>query len=253
MSIGPVEKKIHDALRRSGTLCAGLIDAEDLPPEEAADRAKRAESCGLSLLLVGGSTVADQFELDSIVKAVKSAVEVPVVLFPGNITGIGPSADAIFFSSLLNSDNPYFIIGAQALASLTVKKHKIEALPMGYIAIGDGGTMGFVGRSRGIPETKPQLAAMYALAAQYLGMRFVYLEAGSGVTSHISPKLVRAVRKMYDGVLIVGGGIRDSVVAGQVASAGANIIVIGTLLETDDFEPTLSSIVKATKSARTVK
>ena len=166
----------------------------------------------------------------------------PVILFPGNVTGVSPSADAIFFSCLMNSDNPYFITEAQALGALAVRKYDLEAIPMAYLIIGDGGAAGFVGRARGIPPSKPSLAAMYALAAQYFGMRFLYLEAGSGADGKVSEKMIATVRKVYEGTLIVGGGIRNPDDAKLAAKAGADIIVIGTMLEDANFEKVLSDI-----------
>jgi len=203
-----------------------------------------AEQNRASAILVGGSTIADQLELDSTIKIIKKSVRTPVILFPGNITGISQFADAILFTSLLNSDNPYFIAQAQVLASPVVRKYNLEAIPTAYIIVGDGGTTGFIGRARGLPPDKPQITAMYSLAAQYMGMRFVYLEAGSGATSHISPEIILATKKVYEGFLIIGGGIRDAVTAKSIAKAGADAIVIGTSLENDS--PTqLKSIIKA--------
>ena len=142
----------------------------------------------------------------------------------------------------MNSDNPYFITEAQALGALAIRKYDLEAIPMAYLIIGDGGAAGFVGRARGIPPNKPSLAAMYALAAQYFGMRFLYLEAGSGADGKVSEKMITTVRKVYEGTIIVGGGIRSPDDAKVAAKAGADIIVVGTMLEDSNFEKVLSDI-----------
>lgn len=244
---GAIEAKIREEIQKHGTICFALIDSEGITKEKAADVVKRVEQCKVSGILLGGSTAVDQLELDYITRAVKSVTSLPVILFPGNITGISPNADAIFFSSLLNSDEPYFIIQAQALGALLIKKYSLEAMPMGYIVIGAGGTIGFIGRARGIPQDKPGIVAMYVLAAQYMGMRFVYLEAGSGVISHVPPNIIRTARSLFDGILIVGGGIRSASEAKAVAEAGADIIVVSTLLEKDGFDDTLKEIVKAVR------
>lgn len=223
----------------------GLLDSENISPKEAANRAALIEKCGATAILVGGSTAVDQIELDDVVKEIKNNVTSPVILFPGNVTGVAPSADAIFFSCLMNSDNPYFITEAQALGALAIKKYDLETLSMAYLIIGEGGAAGFVGRARGIPPNKPSLAAMYALAAQYFGMRFLYLEAGSGANGRVSEAMVKAVRAVYEGILIVGGGISNTQDAKAVAKAGADIIVIGTMLESAEFESTLSDICKS--------
>ncbi len=225
-----------------------LLDSENISPTDAAKLGATVEKCGAKAILVGGSTAIDQIELDAVVKEIKNTVTSPVILFPGNVTGVAPSADAIFFSCLMNSDNPYFITQAQALGALAIRKYDLETLPMAYIIIGDGGAAGFVGRARGIPRNKPSLAAMYALAAQYFGMRFVYLEAGSGADGRVPHAVIAAVRKVYDGMLIVGGGIKTPEDAKTVAKAGADIIVIGTMLEEEGFAPILSDICKSVSS-----
>jgi phosphoglycerol geranylgeranyltransferase len=243
-----VESKLKDLIAKYHTICVGLIDSENISPSTAAKLAATVEKCGVKAILVGGSTAIDQIELDAVVKEIKTAVTSPVILFPGNVTGVAPSADAIFFSSLMNSDNPYFITEAQALGALAIRKYDLEAIPMGYIIVGGGGAAGFIGRARGIPPNKPGLAVMYALAAQYFGMRFLYLEAGSGADGKVSIDLITKVRHIYDGVLIVGGGIRAPEDAMAAAKAGANIIVIGTMLETPGFEIILRDICKSVSS-----
>ena len=237
-----VESKLRELVKTNGTICVGLLDSENISPQDAVKVASTAEKCGVKAILVGGSTAIDQIELESVVKSIKSTVTSPVILFPGNVTGVSPSADAIFFSCLMNSDNPYFITEAQALGALSIRKYNLEAIPMAYLIIGDGGAAGFVGRAKGIPPHKPSLAAMYALAAQYFGMRFLYLEAGSGTDGRVSEAMIATVRRVYEGTLIVGGGITTVEAAQKAASAGADIIVIGSMLETKNFEPLLTSI-----------
>ena len=177
----------------------------------------------------------------------------PVVLFPGNITGVSRHADAILFSSLLNSTNPYFIIGAQALGAIEVYKSKIESIPMGYLVFGSGSAASFIGQANSLPAAKPNLAVIYALAAKYLGMRTLYLEAGSGAGEPIAQETIRAVRKVYEGVLIVGGGITTPAAAAKAAQGGADIIVVGNLLQSPGFEGTLEQITKASKRRGTPK
>lgn len=227
---------VEDRLRREraerGTLLFALIDSEVSDASAAREAALGAESSGAAAILVGGSTTADQIDLARTVGEIKGAVGVPVVLFPGNITGVAAGADAILFSSLMNSENPYYITQAQALAAPSVLRHGLEALPTAYLVVGEGTTAWFVGSARAIPHGKPAIAAAYSLAARFLGMRFVYLEAGSGATSSVRPEMVAAVRRVFDGFLIVGGGIRDAETAGRISAAGADAIVVGTLLET---------------------
>ena len=242
-----VENYINDELKKHKKICFALLDSENF--KDIIGVAKKVESLGASAILVGGSSAIDQLDLDKLVISIKSIVSIPVILFPGNVTGVSPNADAILFTSLLNSEDPYFISGAQALGALLVKKYNIEPLPTGYIIIGNNTTAWFIGRAKGIPFEKSNIAVMYSLAAQYLGMRFVYLEAGSGAKKNVSAEMISNVRKYYDGLLIVGGGIKNSLIAKELAEAGADILVVGTLLERDpDWEKKFNDIVMAIRS-----
>ncbi len=247
MKIGKTEKHLNTHTKNNKTACFVLLDSEDLTQKEAGQKAKLAEKNGATAIFVGGSTIADQIELDQIVTSIKKSVKIPIILFPGNVTGVTPKADAILFMSLINSENPYFITGAQAIGSIAVKKYNIEALPSAYLIVGEGGTTGFIGRAKGIPSNKPELAAMYALAAQYLGMRFLYLEGGSGVISHVPLNVIKAVRKAYDGYLIVGGGIKNAKTAQSIVKCGVDAIVVGTLTESKNYESNLKKIIKTLK------
>ncbi len=193
--------------------------------------------------MVGGSTIGNQNQLDTVVKEIKRSVTIPVILFPGNITGVSRYADAILFSCLLNSTNSYFIIGAQALGAIQVHRANLEAIPMGYLVFGSSSTTSFIGQTNGIPLDRPNLAIMYALAAQFLGMRTLYLEAGSGASQSVPPDTIKVVRKHYKGMLLVGGGITSPQLAREAARAGADIIVLGNLLRRKGFEPILRKII----------
>lgn len=227
------------------TLCAALIDPEDLTPAGAAKLARTVEACGAKMVFVGGSTISDQSHLEDVVRDIKATITSPVVLFPGNITGVSRHADAILFSSLLNSNNPYFIIGAQAIGAMQVYKANLETIPMGYLVFGSGSTTSFVAHVNAIPHGKPGLAVIYALAAKYLGMRSLYLEAGSGSAETIPKETIAAVRKVYDGILIVGGGITSAAKAKPIAEAGADVIVVGNILQKPGFEKSLREITQA--------
>lgn len=228
---GSTEARLLSERKSRGTLLFALIDSENAPPGGGLSAfAEAAAAAGASAILVGGSSATDQSAMAGAVRDLKGP-GLPVVLFPGNVTGIVPGADAILFTSLLNSENPYFIMQAQALGAPTVLKLGLEPLPTGYIVVGEGTSAWFVGSARGIPRNKPKIAAAYSLAARFLGMRFVYLEAGSGAPAPPPPEMVAAVREAYDGFLIVGGGIRDADAARSLAEAGADALVVGTLVE----------------------
>ncbi len=250
MAENKVESFLKSELRKKKTLLFVLIDSEVSDLEASAELAKNAEKIGASSILVGGSSATNQIEMAQVVKGIKKGIKIPIILFPGNVTGIVPGADAILFSSLMNSENPYFITQAQALGAPSVAKFGLEALPTAYLVIGDGTSAWFVGSARGIPFEKPKIAAAYALAARFLGMRFVYLEAGSGAKTNVTPEMVRTVRKTFDGFLIVGGGIRDVKTAQSLAKAGADALVIGTFLEKGGSLKKLQEITKTIQRSK---
>ena len=247
---GKVENYLKSELKKKKSLIFVLIDSEVSNMDSSVKLAKEVEKIGASAILVGGSSATDQMEMAQVVESIKKSIKIPIILFPGNVTGVVPQADAILFSSLMNSENPYFITQAQALGAPSVLKFGLEPLPTAYLIIGEGTTAWFVGSARGIPFDKPKIAAAYSLAAQFLGMRFVYLEAGSGAKTNVTPEMVKTVRKLFNGFLIVGGGIRDAKTAKQIVEAGADALVIGTLLEKGGKLKKLTEIAKAIQGRR---
>ena len=247
MTGNKVESFLKSELKKKNALLFVLIDSEVSNLESSKKLAKDVEKIGASAILVGGSSATDQIEMAQVVKGIKKGIKIPIILFPGNVTGVVPEADAILFSSLMNSENPYFITQAQALGAPSVLKFGLEPLPTAYLVIGDGTSAWFVGSARGIPFEKPKIAAAYALAAQFLGMRFVYLEAGSGAKTSVTPEMVKTVRKAFNGFLIVGGGIKDVKTSKGLVDAGADALVIGTFLEKG------GSIKKLTEIAKTIQ
>ncbi|MDH7477272.1 MAG: geranylgeranylglyceryl/heptaprenylglyceryl phosphate synthase [Candidatus Bathyarchaeota archaeon] len=248
--VGRVEKYLLEKIESEGAVHITLIDPEKVTPPQASRIVTKATLSGTAAIMIGGSTFVSTTHLDSIVKAVKRTVKIPVILFPNNITGISRHADAIWFMSLLNSVDPYFLIGAQVLGAPLVKKYRLEPIPMGYIIIGDGGTAGIVGKAVPVPYNKPELAAAHALAGQYLGMRFIYLEAGSGAKKPVPPEMIRFVKSYVDVPLVVGGGIKTRGQALAAASAGANIIVTGNIVENAEVREKVSEIIEGIKGHR---
>jgi phosphoglycerol geranylgeranyltransferase len=242
---GPTEKYLLEKIKNNGSIHITLIDPEKVSAEQAARIAENSQKSGTAAIMIGGSTFASQEHLDNLVKAIKGSVKIPTILFPSNVSGISSYADAIWFMSLLNSVDPYFLIGAQILGAPFIKRYGIEPISMGYIIVGDGGTAGIVGKAVAVPYTKPELAAAHALAGQYLGMRFIYLEGGSGAAHPVPPEMIRAVKKLIDIPLIVGGGIRSKEQAIAAASAGADIIVTGNVTESSDANKRISEIIGA--------
>ena len=229
--IARVERYLLDKIQEDGAIHITLIDPEKTTPQSASRIAEEAEACETAAIMVGGSTFVSTSDLDKTVKAVKKAVEIPVILFPNNITGISKHADAIWFMSLLNSLDPYFIMGAQVLGAPLIKKYGLEAIPLGYMVVGEGAAVGVIGRAMPIPYRKPELAAAHALAAQYLGMRFVYLEAGSGAEHPVPSEMIRLVKSTVEVPLVVGGGIKTGEQVKGAVDAGADVIVTGNVTE----------------------
>jgi len=245
--IGAVEKYLLEKIQSEGAIHITLIDPEKVTPPQASLIAEKARASGTSAIMVGGSTFVSTKHLDDVVKTIKKAVKLPVILFPNNVTGISRYADAIWFMSLLNSADPYFIIGAQVLGAPLIRTYNLEPIPMGYIIVGEGGTAGVIGKAVPIPYDKPELAAAHALAGQYLGMRFIYLEAGSGAKRPVPQEMIRAVKCCIEVPLIVGGGIRSKDQALAAVSAGADIIVTGNVTEDGRVEDRVSQIVEGIK------
>ncbi|HMK95355.1 MAG TPA: geranylgeranylglyceryl/heptaprenylglyceryl phosphate synthase [Candidatus Limnocylindrales bacterium] len=247
---GPIEKYLLEKIKTEGSIHVTLIDPEKVSASDAAGIAENSKNSGTAAVMIGGSTFVSQKHLDEVVKAIRANVKIPTILFPNNITGISRHANAIWFMSLLNSVDPYFLIGAQILGAPLVKKYNLEPLSMGYIIVGEGGTAGIVGKAIPVPYSKPELAAAHALAGQYLGMRFIYLEGGSGAKNPVPPEMIRAVKHLLEIPLIVGGGIRTKEQAFAAACAGADIIVTGNVTEARDSKQRVAEIITAIKNVR---
>ena len=250
LMIGEVERYLMEKIRMNGAIHITLID----PDKREIDFIKKimeAKIAGTTAIMIGGSVGISEKMLDELILNIKKKVELPIILFPGNVTGISKYADAIWFMSLLNSSNTYYIIDAQAQGSLIIKRYGLEAIPMGYIIVGEGGAAGYIGQARRIPYDHPEIVAMYALAGELLGMRFIYLEAGSGADKPIPVDLIRFVKKVCSVPLIVGGGIKNAEQAKTAVKAGANVIVTGTMIEQEDVINSVGSIVNAIKEVNT--
>jgi phosphoglycerol geranylgeranyltransferase len=248
--VGRIEKYLLEKIESEGTIHITLIDPEKVTPPQACRVAGKAKLSGTSAIMVGGSTFASTTHLENIIRAVKRTVNTPIILFPNNVSSISRYADAIWFMSLLNSVDPYFLIGAQILGAPLIEKCRLEPMSMGYIIVGDGGTAGVIGRAVSIPYDKPELAAAHALAGQYLGMHFIYLEAGSGAKRPVPSEMIHAVKNHIDVPLIVGGGIKSRSQALAVASAGADIIVTGNVIENAEVRSKVAEILEGIRHSR---
>lgn len=243
--------KVYESLLRSRKdhrLHMTLLDPDKQPPEATGRLAADAAGAGTDAIMVGGSTGVTVEKVDAAVLAIKAATRVPVILFPANAGNLSRHADALYFMSLLNSRDPRLIIGEQRRAAPLVRAWGLEAIPMAYLVVEPGMRAGEVGRAEPIPRSQPGLAAEYALAAQMLGMKLVYLEAGSGAPEPVPSEMIRAVKVSLDVPLVVGGGIRTPEAAASVARAGADIVVTGTIVERAKDGEALRKIVDAVKA-----
>jgi len=239
---------MEDIIQKSikKTLHFALLDPDKQKPEVAGSIAKNAEESGSSAIMVGGSTLISQKQVDETVKAIKENSNLPVILFPSGAKFLSKYADAVFFMSLLNSRNLGYVIREHVKGASFVKLSGIEPISMGYVIIEPGMTAGIKGEVDLVKRDDIETAVGYALAAQYLGMSCFYLEAGSGAPEPVSNDMIAAVKKNIDIPLIVGGGIRDAETAREKAQAGADIVVTGTKLEEEkNIKKALAQLIKA--------
>jgi len=242
MSIG--EKILR--LTRKKKLHFALLDPDKQKPETAGHIAEIVTDAGSSAIMVGGSTLLSQEQVDATVQSIKKHTDLPVILFPSGARFLSKYADAVFFMSLLNSRNLNFVIREHVKGAPFVKVTGLEPISMGYVIVEPGMTAGRGGEAGLVKQDDMETAVGYALAAQYLGMQFFYLEAGSGATSPIPNRMITAVKQNASIPLLVGGGIRDAQTALEKAQAGADIIITGTALEKDkNYKQTLMSIITA--------
>jgi len=182
----------------------------------------------VDFIFVGGSLVTSS-NLHEVVSMIKSYTDIPCILFPGNAIQIDSSADAILFLSLISGRNPELLIGQHVVAAPVVKRSNLEVIPTGYMLVNSGKPTraSYISNSQPLPNDKPSLSASTALAGEMLGLKTIYMDAGSGADEPISPKVIKAVKRAIEVPLIVGGGINTPAKAKQVLDAGADIIVIG--------------------------
>ncbi len=233
---GKVEKYMDSIISSGRGVFMGLIDPEKHTPDKGAKLAKLMYEGGADVIMLGGSIGAQGQTLDDMARRIKESVSIPLHLFPGNVSNITSHADSMYFMSLLNSKNPYWITGAQALGAPMVLKYRIEAIPTAYMVFEPGQTVGYVGEANLLPRDKPDVPVAYALAAQCMGMRFVILESGSGAPEPVPLDIVSAIRKSTNVNIVIAGGVKTPEHAKDLIKAGANCIHIGTKIE-DDKNP----------------
>ncbi len=231
------ETNILDALRsrraRGLKSFAVLID-----PDSITDKAAYQKLINMSIenkvdfFFVGGSLVTDN-NYNSVVTQIKDSCNIPVVLFPGSNLHISLNADAILFLSLISGRNPELLIGQHVVAAPILKKSRLEVIPTGYMLVNSGAptTVSYMSNTSPIPNNKPSISACTAMAGEMLGLKTIYMDAGSGAPEPVSAKTINMVRKSIDIPLIVGGGLRSAGMAIDALQAGADVVVVGNGIE----------------------
>lgn len=242
--------KIMDYLNEKlsrGTVHITYIDPIRQIPDVAVRLAHTAQEVGSDLILISGSRGINQRALVETTTAIKEKAVIPVVFFPAGAEAISFDFDAFLFPSMINSRNSRFITGTHSRIAMVLKHLNIEVIPVGYIVVEPGMKIAEIGEAELVSRNDCWSALGYALAAQYMGMKYIFLEAGNGATQPIPANMIRAVKKEINVPLIVGGGIRTAIDARRVRQAGADIVVTGTIIENVGYRERLRSILSALK------
>ena len=227
-----VRSKLNDCVEKKGAGFIVLIDPDKKNDKNIDQLIENANQNGVDAIFVGGSIMMDGL-YHKRVERIKSISEIPVILFPGGVNQINKHYDAMLFMSLLSGRNSHYLIGEQVIAAPIVKDYEIETIPTGYLLI-DGGSptsVEVVSGTKPLPSNRPDIIVSHALAAQFLGMELIYLEAGSGALNEVPEDVVKKVADEISIGLIVGGGIRTPEDANSIVNSGASFVVIGSAIE----------------------
>jgi phosphoglycerol geranylgeranyltransferase len=211
-----------------------LIDPDKVTPDSLTKTVELSVAAGVDYFFVGGSLVVSTF-LDDCVKIIKANCDIPVILFPGSPSQVSKYADGLLYLSLISGRNPELLIGQHVISAPLVKKSGLEVMSTGYIVV-DGGaptTVSYISNAAPIPNNKNEIAICTALAGEMLGMKLIYMDAGSGAQQAITENMITAVSQNISVPLIIGGGIITAEKAYLNCKAGADLIVIGNAIEKD--------------------
>jgi len=221
-----------------------LLDPDKCDTKRLSSILSTSSQSKISMLMVGGSLV--NTDINSLIGDIKKICELPIVLFPGNAVQFADKADAILLLSLISGRNADFLIGNQVIVSGAIKRSGIEVLPTGYVLI-DGGvqtSVQYMSNTMPIPASKADIAVATALAGQQMGLKLIYLEAGSGAKNPVPLEMIKAVRDEIEIPIIVGGGLRTPEMVKAAWNSGADMVVVGNIFEGNhvDFENFLKNI-----------
>jgi putative glycerol-1-phosphate prenyltransferase len=225
---------------------AWLVDPDVAQLPKLHELLARAESLGVDYIFIGGSLVSPA-DLQAVAAEISSLSQLPRVLFPGSAGQLTPDADAVLFLSLISGRNPEFLIGQHVTAAPLLRQLRLEVIPTGYMLIDGGRTTAaqYMSGTQPLPAHKPDLAAATALAGHYLGLRLMFLDAGSGAHQPVPPALISRVAQAVPTPVVVGGGIRNPQQACEAWQAGATLLVVGTALEDDPRAERLAALAAA--------
>jgi phosphoglycerol geranylgeranyltransferase len=245
--------KLLESRRKKGGGFLLLLDPDRTGEQQYLDRAERAFECGVDAILVGSSFVLKS-NFAQAVRKIKEVTPLPVIIFPGSFAQITPHADAILFTSLLSGRNATYLIEEQVKGAPIVKEFGLEPIPTAYLLIESGTltSVQYISGSFPIPRTKFDIACAHALAAQYLGMKLVYLEAGSGARLAVMPEMVQAVTSYVDIPVMVGGGLTSPEDCASRIEAGASFVVVGHHFEQERDLGLLREMAAATHPLQTI-
>jgi putative glycerol-1-phosphate prenyltransferase len=238
-----------DVIARRGAGFITLLDPDRQAPECTVECAVQCAAAGADAIFCGGSLLMNN-AFDTTIREIKKKITIPVIIFPGDATQVSPAADAVLFLSLLSGRNPDYLVGNQVKAAPRIKEFGLEPIPTAYLLIESGRTTSvqFMSSTQPIPRDKVDIIKAHALCAEYLGMKLVFLEAGSGAEHSVSDETVAAVHAYCNLPLIVGGGIRKPEDARSKVEHGAGFVVIGTAFEHNSDPAFLRDFAQAVHS-----
>ncbi|MEY4133853.1 MAG: geranylgeranylglyceryl/heptaprenylglyceryl phosphate synthase [Saprospiraceae bacterium] len=227
-----VYQTIASAKKQGKKLFTVLIDPDKSRMEQLPKLLEAAASEQVDFFFVGGSLLF-QDRLEECLDLIQTNCPIPVVLFPGSPLQISKNARALLLLALISGRNPELLIGQHVIAAPYLKNAGIEIIPTGYVLVDGGKTTSaaYISNTMPIPVDKPEIAACTAMAGEMLGLRLLYLDAGSGAHRPVPPQTTRAVAQSVDIPLIVGGGLRTPEQINAQFSAGADMVVVGNAFE----------------------
>lgn len=221
--------KFQDKTRKK---LAVLVDPDKPTDAQILSIVEKAKAADIDFFFVGGSLLVTD-SLDHCIKLIKANCDIPVLIFPGNSLQISKYCDGFLLLSLISGRNPEMLIGRHVIAAPYLRLYGNEIIPTGYMLIDSGKatSVTYMSDTTPIPHDKDDIAMCTAIAGEMLGLKLIYLEAGSGAEIPVSTSMISKVSKMIQIPLIVGGGIKTPEMAAEAAKAGADIITIGTAFE----------------------